>query len=256
MLALEPRCTHPQGQSNPESLSSNRLCKHNRSWGDSPSIASQTGTAFPAPKQGPFPASLTAQTARGCFGTTNAGTPGQVVPKTETKPWFSQLSSAPLNPMTPIPSQKNVVAMDACFLLLALEEGPPLSARLRGGDGVGDIFPITSPAVKLCTSPSRRRNRPQLSQTNSVREAETAERNAARGLLCAREPTVCTPRGTPSPGRGSPPARGSLETRNPDTPEEPALPRACAGDSRGRQGTGGRDRETWREGTEGTTTLS
>lgn len=26
------------------------------------------------------------------------------------------------------------------LLLFALEEGPPLSARLRGGDGVGDIF--------------------------------------------------------------------------------------------------------------------
>lgn len=192
MLALEPRCTHPQGQSNPESLSSNRLCKHNRSWGDSPSIASQTGTAFPAPKQGPSPASLTAQTARGCFGTTNAGTPGQVVPKTETKPWFSQLSSAPLNPMTPIPSQKNVVAMDACFLLLALEEGPPLSARLRGGDGVGDIFPITSPAVKLCTSPSRRRNRPQLSQT-----IQSGRQKRPREMLpeayCAQESLLCVP---------------------------------------------------------------
>lgn len=198
MTALEPRCTHPQGQSNPESLSINRLCKHNRSWGDSPSIASQTGTAFPAPKQGPFPASLTAQTAQGCFGTTNAGTPWQVVPQTETKPWLSQLSSAPLNPMTPIPSQKNAVAMDACFLLLALEEGPPLSARLRGGDGVGDIFPITSTAVKLCTSPSRRRNRPQLSQTNSASEAETP-----RGMLpeayCAQGSLLCaTPAGPPS----------------------------------------------------------
>lgn len=42
--------------------------------------------------------------------------------------------------------------MDACFLLLlllALEEGPPLSARLRGGAGVGDIFPISLRSVKL-----------------------------------------------------------------------------------------------------------
>lgn len=76
------------------------------------------------------------------------GLPGQVLPKTETetKPRHVQLSSVPLNPMTPIPSQSIAVAVDACFffllllLLFALEEGPPLSARLRGGDGVGDIF--------------------------------------------------------------------------------------------------------------------
>lgn len=215
MTALEPRGTHPQGQSNPESLSSNRLSKHNRSWGDSPSIASQTGTAFPAPKQGPFPASLTAQTAQGCFGTTNVGTPGQVVPKTETKPWLSQLSSAPLNPMTPIPSQKNAVAMDACFLLLALEEGPPLSARLRRGDGVGDIFPITSPAVKLCTS-SLRRNRPQLSQTNSASEAETAEGNAAPEAYCAQESLLCAPPPAGPPSRSSfPDGLGFLRNEEP-----------------------------------------
>lgn len=36
------------------------------------------------------------------------GLPGQVLPKTETetKPRHVQLSSVPLNPMTPIPSQR------------------------------------------------------------------------------------------------------------------------------------------------------
>lgn len=55
------------------------------------------------------------------------GLPGQVLPKTETetKPRHVQLSSVPLNPMTPIPSQSIAVAVDACFFFLL-----PSSCRL------------------------------------------------------------------------------------------------------------------------------
>lgn len=154
--------------SNPESLSSNLLHKHNRSWAIHLPLRPRRAPPSQRPDRVLSQPACLHKPPRVASGPQTRGLRGKYYPKTGTKPWHVQLSSVPLNPMTPIPSQKNAVAMDACFLLLALEEGPPLSARLRGGDGVGDIFPISLPAVKLCTSLSGR-NRHELAQTNSAR---------------------------------------------------------------------------------------